>query len=176
MIEMVGGGVIGSIFGGLFRLAPEVLKWLDKKDERKHELAMFTLQTDLEKVKGSFRMEEKYVDYSTEQLKAIQEAFKEQSTTAKEAGWFVSAVSALVRPGITWALFGMVSALVRPGITWALFGMYAAVKIAGLSIAISSGAPWQDVVLKGWSPDDFAMLNMALSMWFVGRSIEKYQK
>jgi len=158
MLEIVGGGLLGSIFGGLFRLAPEVLKFLDKGNERKHELAMFTLQTDLEKVKGNFRMEEKYVDYSTEQLKAIQEAFKEQSATAKEAGKFVSAVSALVRPGITWALFGM----------------YAAVKFAGLSIAISSGAPWQDVILKGWNGDDFAMLNMALSMWFVGRSIEKY--
>jgi hypothetical protein len=160
MLELVGGGLLGSIFGGLFRLAPEVLKFLDKGNERKHELAMFTLQTDLEKVKGNFRMEEKYVDYSTEQLKAIQEAFKEQSTTAKEAGKFVSAVSALVRPGITWALFFM----------------YATVKAAGLGIALSSGAPWQDVVLKGWSADDFAMLNMCLTFWFVGRSIEKYQK
>lgn len=158
MIEMVGGGLLGSIFGGLFRLAPEILKWLDRKDERKHELSMFTLQTDLEKVRGSFRMEEKYVEHSTEQLKAIQEAFKEQSQTAKEAGWFVSAISALVRPGITWALFGM----------------YAVVKAAGLSIALASGAPWQDVVLKGWTADDFAMLNMVLTFWFVGRAIEKY--
>lgn len=159
MIEMVGGGLLGSIFGGLFRLAPEILKWLDRKDERKHELSMFTLQTDLEKVRGQFRMEEKYVEHSTEQLKAIQEAFKEQSQTAKEAGWFVSAISALVRPGITWALFGM----------------YAGVKAAGLSIALAAGAPWQDVVLKGWTPDDFAMLNMVLTFWFVGRAIEKYQ-
>ena len=159
MIEMVGGGLLGSIFGGLFRLAPEVLKWLDRKDERKHELSMFTLQTDLEKVRGSFRMEEKYVEHSTEQLQAIQEAFKEQRQTAKEAGWFVSAISALVRPGITWALFGM----------------YAVVKAAGLSIALASGAPWQDVVLKGWTADDFAMLNMVLTFWFVGRAIEKYQ-
>lgn len=160
MLELVGGGLLGSVLGGLFRLAPEVLKFLDKGNERKHELAMFTLQTDLEKVKGTFRMEEKYVDYSTEQLKAIQEAFKEQSTTAKESGKFVSAVSALVRPGITWALFFM----------------YAAVKVAGLTIALNSGAPWQDVVLKGWNADDFAMLNMCLTFWFVGRSIEKYQK
>lgn len=159
MIEMVGGGLLGSIFGGLFRLAPEILKWLDRKDERKHELSMFTLQTDLEKVRGTFRMEEKYVEHSTEQLKAIQEAFKEQRQTAKEAGWFVSAISALVRPGITWALFGM----------------YAGVKAAGLSIALAAGAPWQDVVLKGWTADDFAMLNMVLTFWFVGRAIEKYQ-
>lgn len=159
MLELVGGGLLGSIFGGLFRLAPEVLKWLDRKDERKHEYNMFTLQTDLEKVRGTFRMEEKYVEHSTEQLRAIQEAFKEQRLTAKEAGKFVSAVSALVRPGITWALFGM----------------YAAVKAAGLSIAVAGGAPWQDVVLKGWTGDDFALLNMVITFWFVSRTIEKYQ-
>ena len=159
MFEIL-AGLLGGVFGGIFRLAPEVLKFMDKKDERKHELSMFTLQTDLEKVKGQFRMEEKYVDYSTEQLKTLQEAFKEQATTAKEAGWFVSAVSALVRPGLTWAIFGI----------------YAAVKVASLSLAIGTGAAWQDVVIKAWGPEDFAMLNMVISFWFVGRSIEKYQK
>ena len=33
MFELLGGGLLGSIFGGLFRLAPEVLKWLDKPEQ-----------------------------------------------------------------------------------------------------------------------------------------------
>jgi len=160
MLDILGGGLLGSIFGGLFRLAPEVLKWLDKKNERAHELSMFTLQTDLEKMRGQFKMEEKYVDYSVNQLDAIKEAFKEQATTAKEAGWFVAAVSALVRPGITWALFFM----------------YATVKAAALVMAFQTGGHWTEVVTKVWDADDFAMLNMCLTFWFVGRSIEKYQK
>lgn len=159
MFEIL-AGLLGGVFGGIFRLAPEVLKFIDKKDERKHELSMFTLQTDLEKVKGTFRMEEKYVDYSTEQLKTLQEAFKEQSATAKEAGWFVSAISALVRPGITWAIFGM----------------YAAVKVSSLVLALQGNADWKEVVVQAWGADDFAMLNMVISFWFVGRSIEKYKK
>lgn len=160
MLEMLGGGVLGSLFGGLFRLAPEVLKWLDKKNERQHELSMFTLQTDLEKMRGQFKMEERYVDYSVTQLETIKEAFKEQSQTAKEAGWFVSAVSALVRPGITWALFFM----------------YAAVKIAAITLAMQTGGHWAEILRQSWDVDDFAMLNMCLTFWFVGRSIEKYNK
>ena len=58
MFELLSGGLLGSIFGGLFRLAPEVLKFLDKKNERQHELNMFQLQTDLEKMRGTFKMEE----------------------------------------------------------------------------------------------------------------------
>jgi hypothetical protein len=29
---------------------------------------------------------------------------------------------------------------------------------------------------KSYDEDDFAMLNMMLTFWFVGRSIEKYNK
>lgn len=160
MFELLGGGLLGSIFGGLFRLAPEVLKFLDKKNERAHELNMFQLQTDLEKMKGQFKMEEKYVDYSTSQLETIKSAFQEQAETAKAAGWFVSTISALVRPGITWALFFM----------------YATVKAAALTLAFQTGASWTEVVTKAWDQDDFGIFTMVLTFWFVGRSIEKYQR
>ena len=160
MFDILSGGLLGSIFGGLFRLAPEILKFLDKKNERLHELNMFRLQTDLEKMRGEFRVEEKYVDYSVQQLDTIKAAFEEQSETAKAAGWFVAAVSALVRPGITWALFGM----------------YATVKAAALALAFQTGADWKEVVTACWDANDFALLMMVLTFWFVGRSIEKYNK
>jgi hypothetical protein len=160
MFELLSGGLLGSIFGGIFRLAPEVLKFLDKKNERQHELSMFQLQTDLEKMRGEFKMEEKYVDYSIQQMDTIKAAFQEQAETAKAAGWFVAAISALVRPGITWALFFM----------------YAAVKAAALVIAFKTGADWTEVVSKCWDEDDFGVFTMCITFWFVGRSVEKYQK
>ena len=160
MFDLLSGGLLGSIFGGLFRLAPEILKFLDKANERKHELSMFQLQTDLEKMRGEFRVEEKYVDYSVQQLDTIKEAFKEQSETAKAAGWFVAAISALVRPGITWCLFFM----------------YATVKAAALVLAFQTGANWTEVVTQVWDEDDFGVFTMCLTFWFIGRSIEKYQK
>lgn len=160
MFDLLSGGLLGSVFGGLFRLAPEILKFLDKKNERSHELNMFQLQTDLEKMRGQFRMEEKYVEHSVAQLDTIKEAFKEQSETAKNAGWFVSAISALVRPGITWALFFM----------------YAAVKVAAIYMAFLTNAPWYEVIQQTWDADDFGIFTMCISFWFVGRSIEKYNK
>ena len=160
MFELLGGGLLGSIFGGIFRLAPEVLKFLDKKNERQHELSMFQLQTDLEKMRSEFKMEEKYVDYSIQQMDTIKAAFQEQAETAKAAGWFVAAISALVRPGITWALFFM----------------YAAVKAAALVIAFKTGADWTEVISKCWDEDDFGVFTMCITFWFVGRSIERYQK
>ena len=110
-------------------------------------------------MRGEFRMEEKYVDYSIQQLDTIKEAFREQSETAKNAGQFVSAISALVRPGITWCFFFM----------------YAAVKIAALVIAFQTNAPWYEVLSKSWDANDFGVFTMCLTFWFVGRSIERYK-
>ena len=159
MFELA-SGLLGSLFGGLFRLAPEVFKFFDRKDERKHELAMFTLQTDLEKVRGTFRMEEKYTEHSTVQLEAIQQAFKQQGEADKRA----------------WKWVASLSALVRPSITYMIFGLYCAFKITMISYAMQTGAPWYEVIRANWTADDFAMLNMILTFWFVGRAIERYGK
>jgi len=159
VFDLLGGGLLGSVFGGIFRLVPEVLRMLDKANERKHELSMFQLQTDLEKMRGEYRMEEKYVDYSSRAVDAISEAFREQSATAQAAGKWVAAFSASVRPGITWSLFGL----------------YAAVKGCAIALAFDANADWRDVLVANWSSDDFGMLTMVLTFWFVGRSIEKYK-
>ena len=157
MFEVLGGGLLGSIFGGLFRLAPEVLKWLDRKDERSHELKMFSLQTDLEKMRGEYKMEEKYVDFSKANIDAIGEAFKQQAEADKKAYKWVASISALVRPGITWLLFGL----------------YTAVKIITIMYAVNSGLPAMQIMQEVWTADDFSMLMMILTFWFLGRSLEK---
>ncbi len=56
MLDILSGGLLGSIFGGIFRMAPEVLKWMDKKNEREHELNMFKFQCDLEAQRGQQKL------------------------------------------------------------------------------------------------------------------------
>lgn len=58
MFDLLGGGILGSLLGGVFRLAPEVLKWMDKKNERGHELLMFSQQCQLEQLRGSQKLAE----------------------------------------------------------------------------------------------------------------------
>lgn len=159
MIEIFSSGALGALIGGIFRLAPEVLKLLDKANERKHELAMFTLQTDLEKMRGEFRMEEKYVDHSTTALTAIQEAFKQQGEADSRAWKWVASLSALVRPGVTF---------------W-FIGLYSAAKFAALWLAYKLNQNMAEVLSQSWTEQDFGLLTMILTFWFVGRAIEKYK-
>lgn len=160
MVEFFTSGILGSVLGGIFRLAPEVIKQFDRVNERVHEYKMFTLQTNVELQRGALRVEEKYVDYSTEQLAAIQEAFREQAQTASKSYMWVSALSALVRPLVTYVLFGM----------------YVLTKIVVISYALAHNADWSLVLQTNWNTEDFAMLNMILTFWFVGRTIEKPNK
>jgi hypothetical protein len=121
---------------------------------------MFKLQTDLEKVRGEFRMEGKYVDHSIVQLDAISEAFKQQSQDAANSYPWVAAASAMVRPGVTYILFGF----------------YILFKFSMAFMAWTQDVDWAQIMEIIWTTEDFGMLTMILTFWFVGRAIEKYQK
>lgn len=161
--------ILSGLFGGLLRLAPELFKFLDAKNDRAHELAMqdkaleFQKLTGTQKIaeigaQGQIELSKADLDSQTSQFAAYQAAFAEQSAIATSGGKIVSAISALVRPGITSTVFAM----------------WCAYKIASLYAAISSGngSAIQGIITT-WTQDDSAMLSMIVSFWFVGRSIEK---
>lgn len=149
--------LLGGVFGGLLRLAPEALKFFDRKNERAHELAMVDAEMKFAQVKGEIAMRQTEAQMTMAEVEAIGEAFKEQSATAQAAGKVVAAISALVRPFVTY-LFVIA---------------YAAVKIATFSIALEQGGNWKEVLLNMWGEDDMAVLNMILSFYFVGRVYER---
>jgi hypothetical protein len=149
--------LIGGLFGGLLRLAPEVFKIFDKKNERAHELRMLEAEMEFAKVRGEIAMRQADVQLQAAELDAMTQAFKEQSETAKNAGWFVSAISAMVRPTVTYLFLAL----------------YAAVKVAAYLIAIEQGGNWKDVLTSMWGSDDLAVFNMIISFWFVGRVYER---
>lgn len=149
--------LLGGVFGGLLRLAPEALKFFDQKNERKHELAMLEAEMRFAQVKGEIAMRQTEAQMTMAEVDAIGEAFKEQSQTARAAGKVVAAISALVRPFVTY-LFVLA---------------YAAVKVAAFLIALEQNGDWKAVLTSMWGVDDMAVLNMILSFWFVGRVYER---
>jgi len=149
--------LLGGVFGGVLRLAPEIFKIFDKKNERAHELRMVQAEMEFAKIRGEIAMRQVEAAMTMAEVDAIGEAFKEQSQTAKNAGKFVSAISALVRPTVTYAFLAL----------------YAAVKIAAFMIAIDQNGDWKEVLIQMWGSDDLAVFNMVISFWFVGRVYER---
>lgn len=149
--------LLGSVLGGVFRIAPEFLKWLDRKGEREHELKMVQAEMEFARIRGEIAMRQVEAQMTVAELDAMSEALKEQGQTARAAGKWVAAMSALVRPAVTYAFV----------ITYFL------VKIAAYGLAIGQGGDWKAVLVSMWNQDDMAMLMLILTFWFVGRVYER---
>ena len=162
MLEMLGGGLLGSIFGGLFRMAPEVLKWLDKKNERSHELNMFKFQCDLEAQRGQQKLaeigaqREAAIDVGV--MDAFQSAIEQQTEMVKAAGagWVAS-----------------LSASVRPVVTYWILALWSFVHIWLSYNAWVSGMPPLDVFKVMMSADFAALVSGTLNYWFLDRTLSK---
>jgi hypothetical protein len=161
MLDILSGGLLGSIFGGIFRMAPEVLKWLDKKNERSHELNMFKFQCDLEQQRGAQKLaeigaqREAAVDVGV--MGAFQSAIEQQATMVKAAGGWVASLSASVRPVVTyWVLF-----------VWSFIHVWFAWN------AWLAGAPAVEVFKTMMTPDFSALLSGTINYWFLDRTLSK---
>ena len=161
MFDLIGGGILGSLLGGIFRLAPEVIKYFDKKNERQHELAMFDKQCDLEKVRGQIRLEEIGAQRDMAVDVGVMEAFKsaidQQTEMVKAAGGWVASLSASVRPMMTYYLLLL----------------YGVAKTASIVLAYLAGQPMLEVLKAAWSVDDMALLSGVVNYWILDRTLAK---
>lgn len=161
MIELLGGGIFGSLLGGLFRLAPEVLKFFDKKNERQHELAMFQRQCDLEQIRGQQKLAEigaqrdAAIDVGV--MDAFNAAINQQAEMAKAAGGWAAALSASVRPIVTYLLVGV----------------YLSLQVAMSSYIFSNGGSIKDIFEFVMTPDFVALVSGILNYHFLNRTLEK---
>lgn len=149
--------LFGSLLGGVFRIAPEVIKWLDRKNEREHELKMLNAEMEFARVRGEIAMREAEARMTVAELGAMQAALTEQGETSRKAGKTIAAISALVRPSVTYA-FVIV---------------YFLVKLAAFLIALDQNGDWKVVLVALWTDDDMAMLMLLLTFWFTGRVWER---
>lgn len=156
-MDFLSGGLLGSIFGGLFRLAPEVLKFLDRKNERQHELKMFEQQCQLEQMRGAQKLQEIGAQHAMAVdagvLDALKGAIDQQTEMVKAAGGWVASLSASVRPVVTYALVSV----------------YLGLQV-GMAINSNSVQEAFQLVI---TPDFVALVSGILNYHFLNRTLEK---
>jgi hypothetical protein len=161
MIDILGGGILGSVLGGLFRLAPEVLKFLDRKNERLHELKMFEQQCQLEAQRGQQKLQEigaqhgMAVDVGV--LDAFKSAVEQQTEMVKAAGGWVASLSASVRPVVTYWILGL----------WSFVHVWFAWN------AWLAGASPKEVFVAMMSADFAALVAGTINFWFLDRTLKQ---
>jgi hypothetical protein len=161
MIDLIGGGILGSLLGGMFRLAPEVLKFLDRKSERQHELKMFEQQCALETQRGAQRLQEigavHGMAVDTGVLDAFKSAIDQQTEMAKAAGGWVASLSASVRPVVTYWILGL----------WSFVHVWFAWN------AWLAGDTASEVFKTMMTADFAALVAGTLNYWFLDRTLKQ---
>lgn len=154
--------LLGSLFGGLFRLAPDVIKHFDKKSERAHELLMFDKQLAMDKLR--IESAEKQLQIQADGnafvagIEAMQTALQGQAEMAVAAG----------------GLAAKLSASVRPTVTYMLVSLYIASKAAAFWLAyIGGGLSAPEAVVQIYGPEDAGILSGILSFWFLDRVMRR---
>lgn len=151
--------ILGGLLGGAFRLAPEILKWMDRNGERSHELSMQDKAIEFEKIRGAQRMSEIGASADAAWNAGAIDAFKE-------------AIASQGRPtGVPRA--DALSSSVRPIITYWLMALYCAAKAVAFVAALNAGAGWGAAVLAAWSDADQALWAGVLNFWFLGRVFDR---
>ena len=151
--------LLGGLLGGAFRLAPEILKWLDRKGERGHELAMQDKALEFEKLRGAQRMSE--------------------IGAGADAAWNVGAIETLreavrtqgEKTGVRWA--DALSISVRPVITYWFMALYCVANSAFFAAVVTAGAGRGTATRDAWTEADQALWAGVLNFWFLGRVFDR---
>lgn len=152
--------LLGGLMGGIFRIIPEVLKWMDRKDERKHELSLQDKQLEFQRLKGDQVMAEigaeSQSQWNVGTLDALKSAIAGQD--ALTGVKWVDGFSHLMRPLITFQ--------------WVIV-LYPAVIVASYFMATAAGTPPLKALVECFGPAEKALVSGILNFWFLGRVFDK---
>jgi hypothetical protein len=139
--------IIGLLLGGGLRLVPEILKFFDRNNERKHEQKMFEYNLKADQIKADSIL-------GVAELEGLVAATKAQA----------------VKTGIKWV--DAISALMRPLITfWWCIVLYTWAKVCQYLYILDSGVGHIQSMLNVWGPSEQAIVMSIISFWFVDRSL-----
>ncbi len=151
--------LLGGLLGGAFRLAPEVLKWFDRKAERAHELSLLTKNIEIDAMRGAQKLAELDVQREISQmsagLAALQEAVRGQFQLTGNKKLDALNIS------------------VRPIITYWFMGLYCGAKTAVFVGLLLAGTAITDSIKLSWTETDMALFSGIMNFYFIGRVFDK---
>lgn len=162
--------LLSAVLGFAAPFLPELIKLFREKGERAHELAMLELRIKAAAQEHLWRMEEITAQADIAEAAALhrpQPSFGVQVLDAAK-GWGFGKW-AIVPAFYLFTVLDFVSAMVRPSITYAMFGFYLAYKFARLRLmqqVSDQSFSWYEGVVNLWGEQDWAVLTLVLSYWF----------
>lgn len=160
MLSLV-SSLLGFASGGL----PKVLDYFQDRGDKKHELAIMTMQRERELALAK----EGYVAQA--QVEEIRTDQIQMQTQAQERIAMWKHDMKIGEGASTWVI--NLRASVRPMVTYLFVGLLIVVDIAGIWYAYSTGVAFADAMDMVFSDDEMAILAAIISFWFGSQAFNK---
>jgi len=158
--------ILGAITGLLGSIIPQALKFIQDRQDKKHELELMKLQVEQAEKLNQLQMQQAVTQAEIEATKnAYQYAVVERAETTGNK--FMDVVNTLV-----YAIVGTT----RPVLTYCFTIFYGLIKYAQYTIIVSSGSTSIEALAKLWTESDGEFVACIISFWFGGRLVNKIFK
>ncbi len=153
--------LLGFASGGL----PKVLDFFQDRGDKKHELALMTMQREREiaLAKEGYIAQARVEEIKTEQI-AMQTQAQEKIAMWKHDMKIGEGAS-------TWVI--NLRASVRPVVTYLFVGLLITVDVAGIWYAYSTGVAFADAMDQVFSDDEMSILAAIIAFWFGSQAFSK---
>ena len=156
--------VLGGALGGVARLAPEVLKFFDRKNERKHELSLLDKNTAAEQARAASGLKEIEAKADSAQVTAaigaLQEALKGQFQPIGNK--FIDGLNFSVRPVLTYLIAG----------PYAVGKLAVFIALLWTGHALDASAV-QSALAATYTSADMAIVSGIINFFFLGRVFDR---
>ena len=145
--------LLGSLLGFISSTFPDLLKFWQDKQDRKHELQILDRQMEQMRLGHNQRLDEIAINADVSQSLAL---YKHDSQPS----------------GVTWV--DGLRASVRPMITYGFFILFAWVKLSAVILLMNQdGLNINEALIQIWDGETQALFAGILSFWFGSRSLAK---
>jgi len=145
--------LLGSLLGFISSTFPDLLKFWQDKQDRKHELQILDRQMEQMRLGHTQRLDEIAINADVSQSLAL---YKHDSQPS----------------GVTWV--DGLRASVRPIITYGFFILFAWVKLSAVVLLMNQGGlSINEALVQIWDGETQALFAGILSFWFGSRSLAK---
>lgn len=152
-IISLGSSILGGALGGVFRLAPEVIKYFDRKGERQHELSMQDKQLEFAKLQGQQKIQEAQIQADAIDISALKDVLVAQAQLTGNK------------------FIDFINSFVRPYLAYSLSFLYFGVKITYGIALFQGGHSAYDIARALYTPDDQALFWGIVNFYFLDRVI-----
>lgn len=156
--------LVGAILGFSSSFVPQIFKYFQDKQDKKHELAILDKQIEANKQIGVQKLEEINIMGDIEESKALYRYATPTQATQTGNKWI---------DGGTAILFSLMNSLissVRPIVTYGIVGLYSYVKII---IITNFKNPTFAELRVIWTETDETILMTVLGHWFGNRVMQR---